>query len=137
MGETMPSRKRTPIRTSHAPAPVGPYSQAILVGDGPGAILFCSGQIALDPESGQLVGDTPAAQTEKVMDNARAVLEAAGLAWEHVVKTTIFLVDMKAFAEVNAVYEKRLAGHKPARSTVAVAALPKGALVEIECLAVR
>lgn len=121
------------IRTSSAPAPIGPYSQAIEVN----GIVFCSGQIALDPKSGEMVGKTPAEQAEKVMDNAHAVLEAAGLSFKNVVKTTIFLVDMKAFPEVNAVYEKRLGGQKPARSTVAVQALPKGALVEIECLAVR
>ena len=121
------------IRTSNAPAPVGPYSQAIEVN----GMVFCSGQIALDPVSGALVGETPAQQTEKLMDNMRAVLETAGLGMGDIVKTTIFLLDMKAFAEVNAVYEKKLGGHKPARSTVAVSALPKGALVEIECVAVR
>ncbi|MBI3555247.1 MAG: RidA family protein [Deltaproteobacteria bacterium] len=121
------------IRTDHAPAPVGPYSQAIEAN----GMVFCSGQIALDPMTGQMVGETPAAQADKLMDNVRAVLEAAGLGMSNVVKTTIFLVDMKAFAEVNAVYEKKMNGHKPARSTVAVAALPKGALVEVECLAVR
>ena len=121
------------IRTAHAPAPVGPYSQAIEAA----GMVFCSGQIALDPSSGQMVGDTPAAQTEKLMDNMRAVLESAGVGMDKIVKTTIFLLDMKAFAEVNAVYERKLSGHRPARSTVAVSALPKGALVEIECLAVK
>ncbi|MBI3543294.1 MAG: RidA family protein [Deltaproteobacteria bacterium] len=121
------------IRTDKAPAPVGPYSQAIEAG----GFVFCSGQIALDPASGSLVGDTPAAQADKLMDNVRAVLEAAGLGMNSIVKTTIFLLDMKAFAEVNAAYERKLGGHKPARSTVAVSALPKGALVEIEVLAVR
>lgn len=121
------------IRTNNAPAPVGPYSQAIETN----GMIYCSGQIALDPQSGQMVGETPAAQTEKLMDNMRAVLETAGVGMDHIVKTTIFLLDMKAFAEVNTVYEKKLGGHKPARSTVAVSALPKGALVEIECIAVR
>ncbi len=121
------------IRTPKAPAPVGPYSQAIEIG----STVYCSGQISLDAESGLLMGTTPAEQTEKLMDNMRAVLEAAGLGLGHVVKTTIFLLDMKAFAEVNAVYERKLGAHKPARSTVAVSALPKGALVEIECIAVR
>jgi 2-iminobutanoate/2-iminopropanoate deaminase len=121
------------IRTGNAPAPVGPYSQALESG----GIVFCSGQIALDPSTGQMVGDTPAAQTEKLMDNIRAVLESAGLGMDRIIKTSIFLVDMKAFAEVNAVYERKLGGHKPARSTVAVSALPKGALVEIECVAIR
>lgn len=121
------------IRTDSAPAPVGPYSQAIEIN----GTVYCSGQIALDPTSGALVGDSPAAQTEKLMDNMRAVLEAAGLGYKNIVKTTIFLLDMKAFADVNAVYDRKLGGHKPARSTVAVSALPKGALVEIECVAVR
>lgn len=121
------------IRTAGAPAPVGPYAQAVEAG----GFVFCSGQIALDPQSGQMVGDTPAAQAEKLMDNMRAVLEAAGLGMSSIVKTTIFLLDMKAFAEVNAIYERKMNGHRPARSTVAVSALPKGALVEIECVAVR
>lgn len=121
------------IRTVNAPAPVGPYSQAIEVN----GVVYCSGQIALDPASGQLMGDTPAAQADKLMDNVRAVLEAAGLSMSNIVKTTIFLLDMKAFGEVNTVYERKLGGHKPARSTVAVKELPKGAQVEIECIAVR
>ena len=121
------------IRTSNAPAPVGPYSQAIEVN----GMVFCSGQIALDPSTGKLVGSTPAEQTDKLMDNMRAVLETAGLGLSNIVKTTIFLLDMDAFGEVNGVYERKLGGHKPARSTVAVRSLPKGALVEIECIAVR
>ena len=121
------------IRTANAPAPVGPYSQAIEAN----GMLFCSGQIALDASTGQMVGETPAAQTEKLMENIRAVLEASGLGLNHIVKTTIFLTDIKAFTEVNEVYEKKLNGHKPARSTVGVSALPKGGLVEIECLAIR
>ena len=121
------------VRTDSAPAPIGLYSQAIEVGN----FLFCSGQIALDPVSGQMVGETPAAQTEKLMSNMKAVLLAAGLSVDSIIKTTIFLVDMKAFPEVNSVYEKELMGHRPARSTVAVSALPKGALVEIECIALR
>mgnify|MGYP001572980486 CR=1 FL=1 len=121
------------IRTDNAPAPVGPYSQAIEVN----GVVYCSGQIALDSKSGALVGTTPAAQAEKLMDNMKAVLEASGLKMSNVVKTTIFLLDMGAFGEVNAVYEKKFSGHRPARSTVAVSALPKNALVEIECIAVR
>src|SRR4051812_47532060 len=100
--------KQKEIRTQHAPAPVGPYSQAIEVAN----TVYCSGQIALDPVSGQLVGDSPGAQTDKLMDNVRAVLEAAGLGFHDIVKTTIFLTDMKAFAEVNTVYEKKLGGHR-------------------------
>lgn len=121
------------VRSGSAPAPIGPYSQAIEAGP----YVFLSGQIALDAASGQLVGSTPAEQTEKIMDNIRAVLIAAGAGLDQIVKTTIFLTDMKAFAEVNAVYERRLEGHRPARSTVAVSALPKGALVEIECVAFK
>lgn len=121
------------VRTDKAPAPVGPYSQAIEVN----GTVYCSGQIALDPATGQMIGATPAEQTDKLMDNMRAVLEAAGLSYKNIVKTSIFLLDMKAFADVNTVYERKLGGHRPARSTVAVSALPKGALVEIECIAVR
>lgn len=127
----MPSIKV--IQTPKAPAPVGPYSQALEAN----GMVFCSGQVALDPNTGQLVGETAAAQAEKAMDNVRAVLEAAGLGLGNIVKTTIFLTNMNFFAEVNTVYERKLGGHKPARSTVAVAGLPKEALVEIECLAIR
>lgn len=121
------------IRTPRAPAPVGPYSQAIECA----GLVFCSGQIALDPATGQMAGATVEAQTERVMDNMRAVLEAAGLDLHRIVKTTIFLTDLKSFSAVNAIYERKLAGHRPARSTVEVSALPKGALVEIECFASR
>ena len=121
------------IRTEKAPAPVGPYSQAIEIN----GTIYCSGQISLDPVSGQLVGATPGEQTDKLMDNMQAVLEAAGLSFKNIVKTSIFLLDMKAFSDVNTVYERKLGGHRPARSTVAVSALPKGAQVEIECIAVR
>jgi reactive intermediate/imine deaminase len=98
--------------------------------------LYCSGQIALDPQTGEMVGDgDAAAQTERVLENIGAVLCAAGYHFEDVVKTTIFLVDMKDFPAVNAVYERYFAATKPARSTVAVAALPRGARVEIDCIA--
>ncbi|HRK02041.1 MAG TPA: RidA family protein [Oligoflexia bacterium] len=121
------------IRTDNAPAPVGPYSQAIEVN----GTVYCSGQIALDPKSGQMIGNTPVEQLQQLMKNVDAVLAAAGLKFENIVKTTIFLTDMKAFPDVNAAYEKILKGHRPARSTVEASALPKGALVEIECIAVR
>lgn len=121
------------VRTNDAPAPVGPYSQAIDTG----SIVFCSGQIPLDPKTGAMIGKTPAEQAEKIMDNIKAVLIASGLQWKNIAKTTIFMTDLAAFAEVNAVYERKLEGHKPARSTMQVSALPKGALVEIECIAVR
>ena len=121
------------IRTPEAPAPVGPYSQAIDTGP----FVFCSGQIPLDAKTGELIGKTPAEQTEKIMDNIEAVLKAAGLSFKSIVKSTIFLTNIQAFGEVNTVYEKRLGGVKPARSTVQVSALPKGAQVEIECIAAR
>ena len=122
---------RTAIRTSAAPAAIGPYSQAIRTGD----LVFTSGQIPLDPATGQLVEGDIAAQTRRVMDNLAAVLEAAGASFADVVKTTIFLDDIGDFAAVNAIYGERFAGDPPARSTVAVARLPKDARVEIEMIA--
>lgn len=119
------------IRTDKAPAPIGPYSQAILAGNE----LFCSGQIAIDPATGELTGADAAAQAEQVLKNLGAVLEAAQMSYGNVVKTTIFLVDMNDFASVNEVYAKYFDAAKPARSTIAVAALPKGARVEIEAIA--
>ncbi|HLY01033.1 MAG TPA: RidA family protein [Candidatus Cybelea sp.] len=119
------------IFTQHAPAAIGPYSQAIQCGNE----LYCSGQIALDPRTGELVGDDAAAQTERVIENLGSVLCAAGYLFADVIKTTIFLIDMNDFAAVNGVYEKFFGATKPARSTVAVAALPRGARVEIECIA--
>lgn len=125
--------QRREIKTDNAPAPVGPYSQAIEVN----GTLYCSGQIALDPKNGHMQGSTPAAQMTFLMKNVEAVLSAAGMKFENIVKTTIFLTDMKAFPEVNSAYEKALGGHRPARSTVEASALPKGALVEVECIAVK
>lgn len=122
-----------PIVSDAAPAPIGPYSQAILAGDE----LFSSGQIAIDPRTGELHGDDAAAQTRRVLENVGAILRAAGMQFANVVKTTIFLVDMADFAAVNAVYAECFGDVKPARSTVAVAALPKNARVEIEVLAKR
>ncbi len=119
------------ISTNNAPAAVGPYSQAVKSGN----LLFCSGQIALDPVSGNLVGNDIKTQTEQVMQNISAVLEASGATFDDVVKTTCFLVNINDFAEFNAVYAKYFTG-KPARSCVAAAALPKGALVEVEVAAV-
>ena len=117
--------------TKKAPAPIGPYSQAVESG----GFLYCSGQIALDPESGQIVAGGVAEQTEQVMKNLTAVLSNAGCSWAEVVKTTIFLVDMADFAKVNEVYGQHIGGSRPARSTVAVAGLPRGVRVEIECVA--
>ena len=121
------------IRSDKAPAPIGPYSQAIRTA---GFELFCSGMIALDPESGELVGSDAAAQADQALKHLGAVLGAAHLSYANVVKTTVFLLDMADFAAVNAVYAKYFDANKPARSTVAVAGLPKGARVEIDAIAV-
>ena len=118
------------ISTTKAPAAVGPYSQAVKVGD----MLYTSGQIALDPATGVLAPAEIKAQSEQVMKNLAAVLEAAGYTFDEVVKTTCFLSDMSYFAEFNTVYEKYFIS-KPARSCVAAAALPNGALVEVELIA--
>lgn len=123
---------RDSIRSDKAPAPIGPYSQAIRAGDH----LFCSGMIALDPQSGELVGSDAAAQADQALRNLGAVLAAAGMSYADVVKTTVFLIDMNDFAAVNAVYAKYFDANKPARSTVAVAGLPKGARVEVDAIAV-
>jgi len=128
------STSKTVISTERAPAAIGPYSQAIRAGN----LLFCSGQIALDPASGNLVGgDDVAAQTRQVMSNLGAVLEAGGASFAAVVKTTIFLADMADFPKVNEVYGAAFTDRPPARSTVEVAALPGGFLVEIETIAAR
>jgi len=125
---------RETIHTVAAPAAIGPYSQAVAAR----GYVFTSGQIGLDPASGQLVDGGTEAQTRQVMANLAAVLAAAGLTFADVVKTTIFLVDMDDFAAVNGVYAESFEdGPKPARSTVAVAALPRGARVEIEAIALR
>jgi 2-iminobutanoate/2-iminopropanoate deaminase len=120
------------ISTSEAPAAIGPYSQAVRSGD----LLFCSGQIPLDPKSGQIVSGDIAAQTRRVLDNIAAVLKADGVTFENVVKTTIFLTDLGDFQTVNEIYSSYLKQQPPARSTVQVSALPKGANVEIEVIAV-
>lgn len=126
-----------PVSSADAPRAIGPYSQAVLA-EGPGGrTVFCSGQIALDPVTGELVQGDAAAQTERVMDNLAAVLAAAGMGFGDVVKTTVFLADLGHFAAVNEVYGRRLQGAFPARSTVQVAALPRGALVEVEAVAVK
>ena len=123
---------RHAIQTNGAPAALGPYSQAIRSGD----LVFCSGQIGLDPASGELL-DGVEAQADRAIRNLQAVLDAAGLGFDDVVKTTIFLTDVGDFAAVNAVYAKHMPDPPPARSTVGIAALPKGALVEIEMIARR
>ena len=121
------------VRTAAAPAPVGPYSQAVSTA----GLLFASGQIALDPATGRLVEGDVEAQTRRVLANLCAVLEAGGASLAQVVRTTIYLVDLSVFARVNAVYAEHFRSEpKPARSTVQVAALPLGAQVEIDAIAV-
>lgn len=119
------------ISTPDAPKAIGPYSQAILAGN----VIYTSGQIALDPVSGQLVGSDIQAQTEQVMKNLSAVLKAAGASFDNAVKTTCFLADIADFAVFNEIYAKYITS-APARSCVAVKSLPKGALVEVEVVAV-
>lgn len=123
--------QRTQISTHHAPAAIGPYSQAIRCGQ----FVYTSGQIALDPASGQLVGEEVHEQTQRVFQNLQAVLAEAGTSLANVVKTTVFLTTMSDFQAMNAVYATYFSGMTPARSTVAVAELPRQALVEIECIA--
>ena len=123
---------RQAISTGGAPAAIGPYSQAIRSGD----MVFCSGQLGLEPVSGELV-DGVDAQAERALRNLQSVLDAAGLGFDDVVKTSIFLVDIGDFAAVNAVYARFMPDPPPARSTVQVAALPKGGLVEIDAIARR
>jgi 2-iminobutanoate/2-iminopropanoate deaminase len=128
------SSTKTAIATPKAPAAIGPYSQAIRIGD----FLYTSGQVALDPATGQIVAGAIAEQTTQVLENLKAVLEAAGATLANVVKTVVFLKDMNDFAAMNAIYGKYLAPEgtiAPARSTVEVARLPKDALVEIEVIA--
>jgi 2-iminobutanoate/2-iminopropanoate deaminase len=119
------------VTTDQAPVAIGPYSQAIVAG----GFLFSAGQIALDPASGQIVDGGVTAQTERVMMNLFAVLQSAGLDWKDVVKTTVFLHDMADFPTVNEIYGRILGDARPARSTVQVSALPRGALVEVDLVA--
>jgi 2-iminobutanoate/2-iminopropanoate deaminase len=127
---------RRAVTTVGAPKAIGPYSQAV-VWSGGGSLVFCSGQVALDPATGDLAGASDVrAQARRAMENLKAVLEAAGSGFDRVVKTTIFLADMGDFAAVNEVYGGYFVAEPPARSTVQVAALPRGALVEIEAIAV-
>jgi 2-iminobutanoate/2-iminopropanoate deaminase len=121
------------VATDKAPRAIGPYSQAIVT-DG---LVYTAGQVALDPHSGELVGETAAQQTEQVLQNLTAVLAASGSSLGRVVKTTVYLVDMADFSAMNEVYAKHFGAHRPARSTVQVAGLPKGALVEIDVIATR
>lgn len=130
----MSDTNKTAISTKEAPAAIGPYSQAVRVGD----TLFCSGQVALDPATGNLIHGGIQEQTTRVLENIKAVLAAAGLDMVHVVKTTVFLTNMADFAAMNEIYGRYLAPEgvvPPARSTIQVSALPKGAIVEIEVIA--
>lgn len=123
---------RKVIASSEAPAAVGPYSQAIAVG----GTLYCAGQIPLDPASGELVSGGVTEQTTRVLENVGGVLRANGMDYLHVVKATVFMTDLGHFAEMNSVYQKYFTAPFPARSTIQVAALPRGAQVEIEVIAV-
>jgi len=127
---------RRVVTTVGAPKAIGPYSQAV-VWSGGGGLVFCSGQVALDPASGDLTGASDVrAQARRAMENLKSVLEAAGSGFDKVVKMTIFLADMGDFAAVNEVYGSYFVAEPPARSTVQVAALPRGALVEIEAIGI-
>jgi len=121
------------VQTDKAPKAIGPYSQAIVAGD----LVFCAGQVALDPKSGEVVSGEIREQARRVLDNLAAVLDAAGSGMDRVVKTTVFLTDFAEFGAMNEVYAERFGAHRPARSTVQVSFLPRGARIEIECIAVR
>jgi 2-iminobutanoate/2-iminopropanoate deaminase len=124
---------RSSVKTHLAPAAIGPYSQAILSGD----TLYCSGQIAIDPETGILIGDSIESETERVLENLGAVLKAANMSYKHVVRCTVYLTDMNDYAVVNEIYAQYFDEMAPAREAVCVKALPRGARVEISCVAVR
>lgn len=119
------------IVTDKAPGAIGPYSQAVRSGE----LLFCSGQIGIDPATGMLAGEDIASQTLQVLVNLREVLKVQGLDLCDVIKTTVFLADLSELSQVNSIYGGEFGEHKPARSTVQVAGLPRGALIEIECIA--
>jgi 2-iminobutanoate/2-iminopropanoate deaminase len=125
--------EKTAIVANNAPAAIGPYSAAVSVGD----FVYTSGQLGVDPQTGEFVAGCAGCQTKQVLRNVRAVLEAAGLTLADVVKTTVFLADMADFQKMNSAYEEFFAEPYPARSAVAVAALPRNAMVEIEVVAVR
>jgi len=121
------------IATDAAPKAIGPYAQAIVAGD----LVFCSGQIPLDPKSGEVVTGDVKVQAARVLDNLAAVLDGAGSGLDRVLKTTVFLCDMADFPAMNEVYAQRFGAHRPARSTVQIGALPRGARIEIEAIAAR
>ncbi|MBK8302597.1 MAG: RidA family protein [Chloracidobacterium sp.] len=120
------------VSTDNAPGAIGPYSQAIKAG----GLVFCSGQIPIDPSTGNFVSEVVSEQTEQVLKNLSEVLKAAGTSLDNVVKTTVFLADMNDFAEMNEVYSQFFSDNKPARATVQAARLPRDAKVEIDCIAV-
>ncbi len=124
---------RTSVTTPLAPAAIGPYSQGVLAGD----TLYCSGQIAIVPKTGELITGTVAEEAERVLDNLGAVLRAASMDYAHVVQCTVYLVDVNDYAQVNEVYARYFGENKPARQAVQAAALPRDARVEISCVAVR
>ncbi len=128
--------ERNIVRTTSAPAAIGPYSQAVIVPVGDRRMIFCSGQIPLDPATGEIVEGDITVQTQRVLDNLQAVLAAADARFANVVKTTIFLASMDDFGKVNATYAERFPNDPPARSTVQAAKLPRGALVEIDVIAI-
>ena len=121
------------IATDRAPKAIGPYSQAIRSGD----LIFCAGQVGLDPATGEAVQGDVKVQTAQIIDNLAAVLAAAGSDLAHVLKTTVFLTDMGDFAAMNEIYAQKFGDHRPARSTIGIAALPRGLRVEIECIATK
>jgi len=127
---------RSIVRTAQAPAAIGPYSQAVVVPFGGQRMVFCSGQIAIDPETGLVIEGDIAAQTRRVLDNLGAVLAAANAGFANVVKTTVYLADMSDFATVNAIYGERFPHDPPARATVAASGLPRNVRVEIDAIAV-
>ncbi len=127
------SVSRSRIKTPLAPAAIGPYSQAILVGD----TLYCSGQIAINPETGSLIVGGVETETERVLENLGAVLRAAGMDYQNVVRCTVYLADMNDYAQVNEVYARYFSEAPPAREAIQAAALPRNARVEIACVAVR
>ncbi len=133
MGRKEATIRRSIVKTSAAPAAIGPYSQGIFVGD----TLYCSGQIPIDPETGSMISDGIEEETERVLDNLLAVLHAADLDFRHVVQCRVYLSDINDYAQVNDVYGRYFGGNAPAREAVEVSALPRGARVEISCVAVR
>lgn len=133
MGRREVSVERTRVNSRRAPAAIGPYSQAILVGD----TLYCSGQIAIDPDTGHLLSDSVEAETERVIENLAAVLAEADMSLQHVVQCRVYLVDIDDYGLVNEVYARYFDENSPVREAVGVSALPRGAKVEISCIAVR